>query len=62
MSETGWKFRFSKQGGECRFYQVFDSKGSLVVEGKGEFINVTKYEKGTYFISFAGKKEMYIKD
>lgn len=43
---------------ECA-YQVFDSKGKLYDEGKGEWIDMGKYKKGVYFIKYEGGTDTY---
>ena len=43
-------------------YKIYDQKGELVKEGKGQFIDYTDYKKGTYFILFDGKKHSFIKE
>ncbi len=42
-------------------YSVFDRFGNLVSEGEGQFIDCTKFEKGTYFIRYNGKTEKFEK-
>jgi len=36
-------------------YKVFDAKGKLISEGKGQFIDYTKYKFGKYFINYNGQ-------
>lgn len=41
-------------------YKIYNQKGKLVESGQAEFIDITDYKKGTYFIVYDGKKEMFI--
>ncbi len=43
-------------------YQVFDSLGNFIEKGRSEFIDVTEFEKGNYFIKFLNKTELYRKE
>lgn len=43
-------------------YKIFNSKGKLVEEGNAEFIDITTYKKGTYFIHYDGKKTIFSRD
>lgn len=43
-------------------YKIYDSNGQLVEGGNAEFIDITTYKKGTYFIQYDGKKEMFLKE
>lgn len=36
-------------------YQVFNDKGGLVLDSIGEFIDMTGFDKGVYFIKFEGE-------
>ena len=40
-------------------YEVVDNKGNFVTKGEGEWIDVTKYEKGVYFIRFNNETVQY---
>ncbi len=40
-------------------YKIYDSDGKLVEDGNAEFIDITAYKKGTYFIQYDGKKESF---
>lgn len=43
-------------------YQVYDSLGKFIKEGIGEFIDVTDFVKGNYFIVYANQKVLYRKE
>ncbi len=36
-------------------YKIFDTMGRLVAEGDAEFIDITNYKTGTYFIHYNKK-------
>ena len=38
-------------------YEVFNQKGDLVTSGNGEFIDMTDFEVGVYFVKYNGKTE-----
>lgn len=40
-------------------YKVYNSKGKLVTEGNGQFIDCDKYKKGDYFVIYGDKKETF---
>ena len=42
-------------------YKIYNAAGKLVTEGNDQFIDYTKYKKGTYFILFNGRKEIFEK-
>lgn len=42
-------------------YKVYNQKGELISEGKGQFIDYTEYTIGTYFVRFEGKSETFEK-
>ncbi len=43
-------------------YKVFDEKGTLIDQKKGEFIDYTSYKKGTYFVKYENKTETFKHD
>lgn len=43
-------------------YKIYGVTGELITEGNAEFIDVTEFDKGTYFIEFGGKKESFTKE
>lgn len=43
-------------------YQVFDSLGNSIEKGTGEFIDVTHFKKGNYFIRYLNRKVIYRKE
>lgn len=42
-------------------YQIYDIKGKLLKDSIAEFIDLTMFEKGTYFISYNGENHKYLK-
>ena len=42
-------------------YQVFSLKGELIQDSIDEFIDMTGFDKGTYFIKFEGETFKYEK-
>ena len=42
-------------------YKIFDVKGKLVQSGHAEFIDITDFEEGTYFINYGGKNYSFIR-
>jgi len=43
-------------------YKVFNPKGKLVLDGKGKFINFTKYKDGVYYIKYEGQVIKFLKN
>lgn len=43
-------------------YQVFDSLGNFISKGHGEFVDVTTFKKGNYFIKYLDKTFLYKKE
>lgn len=43
-------------------YKIFNQKGKLIASGNAEFIDLTKFKKGTYFITFDEKRIAIQKD
>lgn len=42
-------------------YEVFNQNGELVTSGNGEFIDVTDFKSGNYFIKFNDQTRLYEK-
>lgn len=42
-------------------YEIYSVKGELVQDSIGEFIDMTRFNKGVYFIKFEGKTFKYEK-
>ncbi len=42
-------------------YQLFDTYGKLIEEGRDQFVDMTNYSVGSYFFIYDGKKESYKK-
>ena len=40
-------------------YQVFDNYGNFITKGNAQFIDCSKYKKGSYFIRYNGKTERF---
>lgn len=41
-------------------YSVYDSTGKSILKGNGQFIDCTKFIKGTYFVQFDGRSEKFV--
>lgn len=63
LPEVGEKKVFYELDAEYD-YKIYDIKGSLIEEDHEQFIDITKFEPGEYFIFYNGKKEVFkrIKD
>jgi hypothetical protein len=42
-------------------YKVYDKKGKLISEGKGKWVDYTKYKQGTYFIKYDAQTKSFEK-
>jgi hypothetical protein len=43
-------------------YKIYNQKGDLIAQKTGQFVDYTNYEKGTYFIAYADKKEHFTRE
>jgi hypothetical protein len=43
-------------------HKVYNKKGKLILEGKGKWIDFTKYKKGTYYIKYDDQNVRFVKE
>lgn len=43
-------------------YKIYNQKGKLIEHKTAEFIDYTKYKKGTYFVKYENKTETFKRD
>ncbi len=44
------------------YFKVYNQRGKLKLEGKGKWIDFTKFKKGTYFIKYDDQIISYLKE
>jgi hypothetical protein len=42
-------------------YEIYDSKGEIVLSGKGKIIDLKTLQKGIYYINYDNKTDTFVK-